>query len=120
MRVVKLPEPLPPTTCSTRSFFPRVLRFAGLHLCLQRLVLFRQRIARSRQGFELVSRLPVLFLKFRHAGLQLLVLLQRFRVLAGSQGQAQHYRHGKSRPSVFARHASIHPAQEFESQLEPR
>jgi hypothetical protein len=53
-------------------------------------------------------------------GLQLLTLLQRFRVFAGNQGQTQHYRHGKFRPSVFARHASIHPAQEFESQLEQR
>src|SRR5882724_7704399 len=105
-RVIKLPRPLLPTTRSTRSLLSGVLRFPGLHLSLKRLVLFRQRIAGSRHGFDLVSQLAVLFLKFRHAGLQLLVLLQGFCVLAGGQGQTQQYRRGKSRPSVSTRHAS--------------
>src|ERR1700674_5859004 len=102
----QLPLDLPPTTLSTRSFRSRALRFPGPNLCLKRLVLFRQRIAGSCHCFEIVSQLAVLFLKVRHMGLQLLVLLQGFCVLAGSQGQTQHYRHGKSRPTVFARHSS--------------
>jgi hypothetical protein len=106
VQVLKLLGALPPVTLTTRSFRSGALRFPGLNLCLKRLVLFRQRIAGSCHCFEIVSQLAVLFLKVRHMGLQLLVLLQGFCVLAGSQGQTQHYRHGKSRPSVFARHSS--------------
>src|SRR6266403_2367657 len=106
VRVLKLPGPLAPTTLSTRRFRTGTPRFPGLNLCLKRLVLFRQGIAGSCHYFEIVSQLAILFLKFRHMGLQLLVLLQGFCVLAGSHGQTQYYRHSKSRPSVFARHAS--------------
>src|SRR5882724_6781080 len=91
---------------SPRSFFPGVLRFPGLHLCLKLFVFFRQRIASSRHCFEFVSQLAVLFLKFRHLGLQLLVLLQGFCVFAGSQRQTQHDCYSKSRPSIFAYHTS--------------
>src|SRR6266513_121734 len=88
VRVLKLPGPLAPTTLSTRRFRTGTLRFPGLNLCLKRLVLF---------------------LKFRHMGLQLLVLLLGFSVVAGRQGQTEHYCHSKSRPSVFARHTSSFP-----------
>jgi hypothetical protein len=118
VRVLKLPRPLPPAAPSTRRFRSRALRFPGLNLCLKRLVLFRQGIAGSCHCFEIVSQLAVLFLKLRHLGLQLLVLLERFCVLAGSQAQTQHYRHSKFRPSVFAYHASSLLSQEFEPQLE--
>jgi hypothetical protein len=117
VRVLKLPRPLPPTTLSTRSFRSRALRFPGPNLCLKRLVLFRQRIADGCHCFKIVSQLAVLFLKFRHLGLQFLVLLQSFCVLAGSQGQTQHYRDSKVRPSVFVSCVILLP-QEFEPQLE--
>jgi hypothetical protein len=47
----------------------------------------RQRIANSRHCFEIVSQLAVLFLKFRHLGLQLLVLLQVFASLPAVNGK---------------------------------
>jgi len=93
-------------TLSTRRFRTGTPRFPGLNLCLKRLVLFRQGIAGSCHYFEIVSQLAILFLKFRHMGLQLLVLLLGFSVVAGRQGQTEHYCHSKSRPSVFARHTS--------------
>jgi hypothetical protein len=109
VRTLKLPgllPPAPPSTRSTRCFRSGALGFSGLLLCSKRFVLFHQRIARSCHCFEIVSQLSVLFLQLRHLGLQLLVLLQGFCVLAGSQEQTQHYRRAKSRPSVFVRHAS--------------
>jgi hypothetical protein len=62
--------------------------------------------------------LAVLFLKFRHVGLQLLVLLQSLGVLAGSQGQTQHYCHGKYRPNVFVCHTSSFIDKNIEFKLE--
>jgi hypothetical protein len=100
---LELPRPLSPATFSTPS---GVLRFPGLYLGFKRLVLFRQRIAGRRHGFEIVSQLAVLFLEFGHLSLQLLVLLQGFCVLAGNQGQTQQHHRSQSRPSVFVRHAS--------------
>src|SRR5258708_7316307 len=101
VRVLKLTRPLPPTMLSACSFRSGALRFPALNLCLKCVVLFCQCVAGSRHCFEIVSQLAVLFLKFRHVGLQLLVLLQSFCVFAGSQRQTQHNRHSKSRPSVF-------------------
>jgi hypothetical protein len=118
VQISKLPSPSNPTTLSTRSFRSGPLRFPGLDLCLKLLVLFRQPIAGSCHCFENVSELAVLSLKFRDLCLQLLVLLQSFCVLAGSQGRTQHYRRSKSHPSVFACHASSLPSEEFTLQLE--
>jgi len=63
--------------------FLRVFRFFGLQLSLERLVLFGQIIAGGGDGLEIGPQLIVRFLKFRYLGLQLFVLLQSFRVLAG-------------------------------------
>jgi hypothetical protein len=103
---LKIAVPLAATTLSARSFLSGAFAFQGLNLGLKFLVLFRQRITASGYRFEVVSHLAVLFLKFRDLGLQFFVLLQSFCVLAGSQGQTQRYRHGKSRPSVFSPHTS--------------
>src|SRR2546426_500136 len=83
------------TTFSTRSFLSGVLALQSLNLRFKLLVLFRQRIAGSCHCLEIVSDLAVLFLKFRHLGLQLLVLLQSFCVFAGRQRQTQNDRHTK-------------------------
>jgi hypothetical protein len=91
---------------STRSLLPGLLRFQGLNLRLKLLILFRQRIAGSCHRLKIVSHLAVIFLKFRHPGLQLLVFLQGLCVLAGSQGQTQHYCQSEPHPSIFARHTS--------------
>src|SRR6267143_805876 len=84
VRILKLLLPLAATTLSARNFLSGALAFQGLNLGLKFLVLFRQRIAASCHRFEIVSHLTVLLLKFRHLGLQFLVLLQGFCVLAGS------------------------------------
>src|SRR6266536_2520865 len=100
----KVAVTLTATTFSTRSFLSGVLALQSLNLRFKLLVLFRQRIAGSCHCLEIVSDLAVLFLKFRHLGLQLLVLLQSFCVFAGSQRQTQNDRHTKCRPNVFACH----------------
>ncbi len=78
-----------------------MLRFQGHNLSLKPLVLFRQPIAGSCHCFEIVSQSGVLSLKFHHQGLQWLVQLQSFCVLAGCQEQTQHYRYSKSHPSLI-------------------
>jgi hypothetical protein len=106
-RGIKLSRFLTPTPFSARYFLCGALCFAGPHLCLERLVLFRQGVTRSGHCFEIVSQLPVLSLKFRYLGLQLLVLLRGFRVRTASEEKTQHNCYSKVRPAIFPRHASF-------------
>jgi hypothetical protein len=109
---------LAPAMFSTHSFLSRVFRFPSLYLCLKFLVVFCQRVAGGCHRFKIVSQLPVLFLKLRYLGFQLLVLLLSFYVLAGSQGQTQCDCHGKHRPNVFARHTSSFADKNLKSNLD--